>query len=347
MADRVAGIGEYGILLLGFDDGATDLEQPVQRREGAKLIFVRPYDATGISIKSWIADTNDPLYGRPETYEVTMRVVNKTGSDQKKNVIVHHSRVLHIAEHVDTDPCIGTPRLRPIFNRLLDLKKILSGSPEMFWKGGYQGIAFVADPEVDLDDDDIDDIKDELKEWSNSLSRNIALQGGELQTLAPAISDPTNHVKVQLQIISASTGIPMRLLIGSEQAELASSQDRINWLERVQERRNNFVVPYILEPFIQKLINAGVLPHVDLGSNIEVGWDQPDILSAKERGEIAQLNADALNKYAQGFAEEYIPIEHFLRSPSFLGLPESEVDEIMAQRAEMQENDIIDEATQE
>ena len=52
-------------------------------------------------------------------------------------------------------------------------------------------------------------------------------------------------------------GVPYRILVGSEEAKLASSQDKRTWNERVQKRRDNYLTPMVVRPFVDRLIALG------------------------------------------------------------------------------------------
>ena len=78
--------------------------------------------------------------------------------------------------------------------------------------------------------------------------------------LGGQITDPTGLITINLSLAAATIGIPQRILLGSERGELASSQDSVNWLESIEERRQNHVTPSILMPVANRLIEYGVIP---------------------------------------------------------------------------------------
>ena len=53
----------------------------------------------------------------------------------RKVGFVHASRVLHVAEDCLDDDVYGIPRLKPVFDRLDDLLKVVGGSAEFFLRG--------------------------------------------------------------------------------------------------------------------------------------------------------------------------------------------------------------------
>ena len=71
-----------------------------------------------------------------------------------------------------------------------------------------------------------------MTKFEHNLRRFIATQYvDKIESLQQQIADPTNFADVQFQIICALTGIPKRILFGSERGELASSQDKESFNE--------------------------------------------------------------------------------------------------------------------
>ncbi|MBW1723508.1 MAG: DUF1073 domain-containing protein [Deltaproteobacteria bacterium] len=291
-ADKLAGIGCYGVVLLGFSDGA-ELSQSITLNKNNDLLFLRPVSEGDAIIKKLETDTTDPRYGLPLYYEI-----NLGGSTTKStNVRVHWSRVIHIAEGALKDEIYGTPRLKKVLNRLLDLERVAGGSSEMFWQGAFPGFGIIADADAEFDSDAKEDIEDELEEYVHGLKRYLKLQGVKLESLTPQVESPKDHVDIQLTLIAAATRIPKRILIGSERGELASSQDERAWARYKDLRRRKFVEPRILRPFIDRCIEAGVLPEPE-GGEYRVEWPEIMVLTEEDRAKIGEKKANALAKYA-------------------------------------------------
>ena len=306
--DMLAGIGEYAVLLLGFDDN-TDPSQPVNKSRVKKLRFVRPLSEDSAKIETYIEDPTNPKYGMPEYY--TMGIPDRGPRLSQRPRRIHHSRVIHIADGLLEDDVFGTPRLECVFNELMLLELVSCGSGEMFWRGAFPGFGFKLDPEADVRSQDTDAIKTQIENYVHGLSRYLKLQGIDIQELRPQVADPSKHKDMLLDLISGATGIPQRILTGSEQGELASSQDESNWNSRIMERRETYAETVIVRPFIDRLVSFGILPPVPDGVAVE--W--PDIfsLSAKDRAEIGEIKARALANYANApGADLIVPHRGFL-----------------------------------
>ncbi len=130
--------------------------------------------------------------------------------------------------------------------------------------------------------------------------------------------------KIIIQLISATTGIPTRILLGSERGELASSQDERNWLSYIASRQTNFAGPVILRPFIDRLIEYGALPKVEY----EIHW--PNLFKAtnKEKAETHLQKAKATNEYLMGPAATYIDIRKVLEDELELPIAIDEEEEL-------------------
>lgn len=318
--DRISGIGEYGLLYMGFDDGG-ELSKPVER--ASELLYMSPCNQGNAPIKTWIVDPKDPRYGLPETYSLNVR--NFSGENASTARIVHHSRVIHVAEDLNDNDVYGTPRLEGIMNRLQDLDLICGGSAEMFWRGAFPGYAIIADEDADLTAQDMDDLEEEIQDYMHDLQRYIRLAGAKIEGLDMQVADPSKHFDVQIKIIGGAKGIPIRILLGSERGELASSQDERGFNENVDVRRVDYAEPTILRPFIGKQIEVGILPMPEDGYTVE--WPDLSVPSAKDQAEVSRLKTEALAKYAMSpGADQIIPSSIFLKK--FLDFADEDISQI-------------------
>jgi hypothetical protein len=139
----------------------------------------------------------------------------------------------------------------------------------------------------------------------------MKLQGIDVQQLTPQIADPSQHLDVQLQMISAATSIPKRILLGSERGELASGQDDTNWNDVLTQRRSEFCDQVILRPLIDKMIQAGVLSEPG-AEGYNVNWPPLYARTDKEKADIAAKRAEALSKYISGGLDMLMTFEAYL-----------------------------------
>ena len=255
-ADKASRVGHFGGLLLGLSDvgrRSTSFADPVvglsargERAAGrpprpTDLLYLRCFDESDVTITEYDSDTWSPRYGRPTMYQVSMSDPNPGGDggpdEPKVNLDVHWTRFFHVADNRTSSEVKGRPAMKQVYNRLLDLRKILGGSAEMFWKGGFPGFAFETFPEL-AQSAVINKagLKDEMAAYQAGLQRFLSAVGGTWKSLAPQVADPTAHVLQQVLMVAAVLKMPLRVLLGNESGHLASIQDDTTWNRRVAGR---------------------------------------------------------------------------------------------------------------
>ena len=342
--DCLAGIGRFGILLLGVDDGLP-LDAPLEgiddygKGEGSdvpnqKLLYLRPFDESLVLINQFEVNPNSPRYGKPLYYSVNFidstqwGTVSPIGAETLTMRRIHWTRVIHVAEKTSSSEIFGLPRMQNVFNRLYDLKKICGGSAEMFWKGGFPGLSLEINP--DLQDVELDKagVDREMRAYQSGLKRYLAMTGVSAKTLAPNIADPTPHLNLQCQAIALSKGIPLRVFMGTEQGVLAGSQDAAAWAGRVEARRDDFVNPNIVREFVDRLIAAEIiaLPE-DPEEGYQIYWKELTSPDETSQAQIILQKTQALQAYVAGQCDNLIPpVDYFVH---VFGLTADEAQEIV------------------
>lgn len=321
-ADRITGLGRYSVMLLGLNDVRNEagFAKPVSKTKRLRLLYVKPLSEISATIQSYETNQTNKRYGKPLFYEVKIveNDVSNTANSVKqgsvsKTLKVHYTRIVHITEDILESEVFGTPRLEAIYNRLIDLEKVIGGDGEMYWRGARPGYVGKVDPEYEMGAEARKALKEQIEEFEHNLKRVLVNEGVDYKSLAQQISDPTSHVDVVIQMISAVTGIPKRILVGSERGELSSAQDKQEWISYVTGRREEQNEPYILRPFIDTLIALGVVP-TPKNDEYHVIWDKLFSLSDKEKIEVGKQRAISLKEYSTNPAAQYlIPYDTFLQ----------------------------------
>ena len=334
-ADRLSGIGRYGVLVLGFNDGKRP-DQPLDKGNHP-LIYIQAYSELNTTINTFEMDKQNPRYGRPKLYTVKTGSLMGDKTSQMTSMPVHYTRVIHLAEFLDEDDVYGTPRLTPAFNHLMDLEKVLGSGAETFWLNARPGLGLFADADASFTDASLADMKKQASDYDHQLQRIIAMQGVTAQQFNAAIADPEPNISTLLDVISGTVGMPKRILVGSERGELSSTQDETNWSNKIDERRHAFVTPGILVPFIQKMIETGNLPKPDKKFMIE--WPEVGALGPKEQADVGLVRTQMLSAYvAAPGSDLLVPPTEF--RTVFLGLePESEYKEEVEEQEALDEQD--------
>lgn len=323
--DRLAGLGQYAILLLGINDGKS-LETPVAKDYNNELIYVKPYAQPSVQILDLEDDMSSPRYGLPRMYQLKSSkndmslIEGNTVSFKFKEQKVHWSRVVHVAEDCLESNFLGTPRLKGVYNLLDDLLKVSGGTSETYWLASNRGMQIDIDKDAQLTEDDAQDLSDEVDEYQHELRRVLRTRGVTVKPLGGQTPDPKNTFDMIISLLSGSTGIPKRVLTGSEAGQLASDQDRANWADRIKERRTTFAEPNVLLPLLTQLINAGILPDTKL-TRLDYVWPPNFQLTPLEEAQsMAQRGRAAVN-LSKMFSPGTQPITSMIEARAMIGLP--------------------------
>lgn len=346
-ADKLTGLGSYSVLLLGLNDIRTREGFKNKVKKGSKLLYVKPFSEVSAVIDKWDENERSPRFGKPLMYKVdfsskgldpTNSVRSTKSSEYSGTLIVHHSRIIHLTEDVLEDEVFGIPRLQVVFNRLMDLEKLIGGDAEMFWRGARPGYTGDVKPDYEMTPEMLLDLQDQIKEFEHNLKRVLVNEGVDYKSLEQQIADPSPHVTVQIQMISAVTSIPARILIGSERGELSSAQDKQEWISYVTSRREEQNEPGILRPFIDHLIEYKIITSHKSEEYIIV-WDKLFSLSDKEKVELGKNRAIALKEWSTNpVAQYYFPLPIFMQY--YLGMDSNQISLIEDYNAENREREL-------
>lgn len=292
--DVLAGFCEYSVLFIG---APGSFNTALTRVKDAKDIwYLRAYTQENAKVLEYEESSSNPRYGMPSVYEFK-RVVSRTQKAENQLVVpnsVHFTRCVHVADGLLEDDVYGIPRLERIWNRLDDLDKVTGGGSEAFFKRADQGMNLNADPTIPIDKSGEADkkLQDEIDEYVHGLSRVIRTRGIDLKMLGSDVASFAQSVDAIIAQISAGTGIPQRILMGSERGHLASTQDKDNWDEQIHDRRSQYAGPIIVRPFVQKMIDIGALP---TPVRFDIRWPSMKSLDDSQKALVAKTLCEANN----------------------------------------------------
>jgi hypothetical protein len=334
-ADRLCGIGHYGTILIGVEgQEGKDLSQPLKpSKTPRKLIYLRVFTEHLSPIVMYETDTSSKRYGKPSMYQMNFddtsmgeistdsSVTPSQGSEK-----VHWTRVIHVTDELSSNEVLHIPRLRPSYNRYVDLDKLYGCSAEMYYKGAFPGYHFGTHPslggDVDVDESAMQNM---VEEWMNGLQRSVITSGYEVNSLSPQVVDPTPQIEAALDAICIEKDCPKRIFLGSERGELASGQDKDHWDRRLDHRRNKHLTPRLIIPVLNRFIWLGILPAPLEGFGVE--WPEIDSMNMLDKAKIAQLKTQAIVAFLQGDGEMVLPLASFLTL--ILGFTDKEAEAIM------------------
>lgn len=242
-----------------------------------KLIYLRVFSEASAMVTRFETNRTSPRFGQPLQYLLTFN--NRPNSDAGSNMgtglpiasmNVHWTRCVHIADNLSESEVFGVPRMRPVFNNLLNLQKIYGASAEGYWQSCFNILFFQTNPQlggnVVVGKDKIRDMMEQIR---NGTQRHGILSGLTANPVAPQVIDPTPFIASQIEAVAIKLGMPVRILKGSERGELASSEDDGAWNDELRLRQQTHVTPRVIVPVVDRLILCGVLPEPTAKQDVE------------------------------------------------------------------------------
>jgi hypothetical protein len=196
--------------------------------------------------------------------------------------------------------------------------KIYGGDAEGYWRGAITGLSLETHPQLGGDVTiDMADVRTQVENFYNGLQRALGFTGMSAHTLAPSVVDPSSHIDKQIEAICICLGIPKRVFMGSERGELASGQDDAKFNDRIKGRQVGHITPHIIVPFIDRLINVGVLPEPKASGKegprqgYSVRWPDLDSTTERDKSQIAVAKTQAMATFVAGNVEAIMPLQDF------------------------------------
>ncbi len=302
----LASLGSFSVLLLG---APGDWTQELPKATGPKdLKYIQPFGGgvqnesrgqrssqamtfgSDVSVDSYDENVKSPRFGQPIAY--MLRRTDITSPELTRPV--HWTRVIHVpSEGFLDDAVFGPPALEGVWNYFQDLYKVVGGGAETSWLAGYPGMHLDMDKDMEWSsptdrDAQIEAMKVKAEEYKHQLTRWLQTRGVDVKMLQGKPIDFSANAKTLLSLIAGTRGIPQRILTGSERGELASTQDKQNWDDIVDDCRTSYAHPIILRPFIERLIDYNYMPKP---KQWEPAWPQTSGMSTTEKLQGAETMA--------------------------------------------------------
>lgn len=336
--DITLGMSRYVVLFFGTagvrNEGAY--RTPLSRiRSVDDILYLRVLDEEQAKVDTLDNNPTSVRFGKPETYKVRISSDETAVAKSFREVAIHHSRTLHITEGLLSGLIYGAPRLESVINRLYDLDKVAGSSAETFWLNSRGGMHINAESGAVIENEK--ELKDNLEQFTENLDRWIKTKGMNINTLSFPIASPKDNGELSLKLISGATGIPVRILTGSERGELASSQDENAWSLRVDERRRAFCEKKIVKAFADRLIGLGAM--APQGGKYSVNWPELVSLNERDKAQVAQIKADAIAKYLAAGGDYLVDAQQFVESLGY-AYNEGEINKVLdEERKEINEQE--------
>lgn len=271
-ADARMIVGGWSGVILRLADGMK-FDQSVTRVSGGLdgIVELIPAWPGQLSVSTWDENELSPTYGTPLMFQFNEANV-KTGEKNFRNFQVHPDRVLIWSPDGTVHP---RSILEPGYNDLLTLEKVIGAGGEGFWKNAKSAPVIQIDKDVQVaipqgmtPEQYADKMSEQVEAWNSGFDKMLMLKGMEAKAISVTLPQPQEFVNAALQSFAASLSIPIKILVGNQTGERASTEDAADWAQTNMSRRANLVVPNILL-FVNKLVKLGILPE---GKDWFVDW---------------------------------------------------------------------------
>lgn len=299
-ADKRRLVGRWAALLLHIRD-SKKWNEPVTRGRG--LAKITPAWASALKVK-----TRDN-YGNITMWQYTETQAD--GNPVQRDI--HPDRVFTIGDM--SDDAIGF--LEPGYNACVSLEKVEGGSGESFLKNAARQLNVNFEKEIDFNNlaslygVSVSDLQDKFNEAALEVNRGndvlLTTQGASVTPLVTAVADPGPTYDVNLQTFAASVDMPVKIIVGMQTGERASSEDQKYMNSRGQSRRQD--LSFDIEDLVDKLI---VLRIVSPVADKTVVWDDLTEATGGEKldnaAKMSTINQTSLAAGEQVFTVEEIRV---------------------------------------
>lgn len=268
-ADRRGMVGAYAGVILRLGDGKA-LNQPVRGKVRGGLmglVEVIPAWEGQLSVSQYDTDQRSPAYGQPIMYAFNEAAVGAV--TQPRSFDVHPDRVLIWSR----DGTIhGTSALKAGLNDLLTIEKIIGAGGEGFWKNAKSSPVLEIDKEANIKtmaaamgvpvDEIADKMGEQVEAWQRGFDEMLMLQGMTAKALGVTLPSPEHFFSVACQSFCASIQAPVKIIVGMQTGERASTEDAEEWAATNMSRRTSETIPNIMA-LIRRLERFGMIPERD------------------------------------------------------------------------------------
>ncbi len=310
-ADRRGLVGGYAGAILRLADSKR-FSEPVDRVSGGLdgLVEVIPAWEGQLVVSEWDTAETSPTYGQPKMFQFNEAEVGKS-TGQARAFNVHPDRVIVWSR----DGTIhARSSLEPGYNDLLTIEKIIGAGGEGFWKNAKSAPVLEVDGDANVEamaqamgvkaEEIADKMQAQVEGWQKGFDKLLMIKGMQAKTLGVTLPSPEHFVAVALQSFAASLSIPLKILVGSQTGERASTEDAAEWAQTCMSRRHNEVVPNIMT-LVERLVRFGILPEKDW----HVDWSDLTESSMSEKIDRANKMADTNQKMKDGGELVFTPEE--------------------------------------
>jgi len=266
--DRRSLVGAYSGLILRFAD-SQPFKAPVTRVPGGLdgLVEVIPAWEGQLTVSEWDTDEASNTYGQPKMFQYAESAVGQ--QKQPRTFEIHPDRVIIVSRDGTLN---GRSALEPGYNALLDMEKIRGGGGEGFWKNAKSGLSLEIEKDAKIEDmarvmgvpvqEVVDKIDEQVESFNKGFDKSLMMQGIKAVPIQVQLPSPEHFFAIALQSFAATFSCPLKILVGAQTGERASTEDSEEWARVNMARRTNELIPAIMD-FVNRLERFGILPQKD------------------------------------------------------------------------------------
>lgn len=266
--DRRSLVGAYSGLIMRLGDGKR-FDEPVDRVPGGLdgLVEVIPAWEGQLTVSQWDTNQTSPTYGQPLMYQFAESAVGQ--AQQPRQFTINPDRVIIVSRDGTLN---GRSALEPGYNALLDMEKIRGGGGEGFWKNAKSGLSLEIEKDAKIEDmarvmgvpvqEVVDKIDEQVESFNKGFDKSLMMQGIKAVPIQVQLPSPEHFFAIALQSFAATFSCPLKILVGAQTGERASTEDSEEWARVNMARRTNELIPAIMA-FVNRLERFGILPQKD------------------------------------------------------------------------------------
>jgi len=269
-ADRRRLVGMYSGLILQVADD----RQWHEELEPGELVGVIPAWQGQLTPTAWNTDTTSPDYGKPTMWQYQEAEVETAEYPPPgRSVTIHHSRVVIVGDYRE-----GVPLLEAAYNDFVSLEKVLGALGESYWKNAARQLNVEYSSETDprqlaeAAGVKLEDLHEALNgmfaDLNQGLDAGMVSFGGKATPLVANVPPPQEPYTVLAQNICSSAMIPMKIAVGNQTGERASTEDQDDFNRRCQSRRTGELMTDVRR-LIDRLMEYGI---IDVVPEYQVMW---------------------------------------------------------------------------
>ncbi|EHK8991091.1 DUF1073 domain-containing protein [Escherichia coli] len=302
-ADKRNLVGRYAGLMIQFKDSLT-WDQPVNRAVVANLaekamVKLIPVWEAQLDPVEWDDNDQSETFGEVKMYSFTELPVGGDSSQRPSRIVrVHPERIIILAEGADDgDMNSGISLLEAGFNKLLDIEKVSGGASEGFLKNASRQLNYsfsektnfaqlakaLGVPEGQL----ADALDAQVRRMNDSTDSASFMQAGTAEVLSVTPADPEPTWRTALNEFAATVPIPVKVLVGMQTGERASTEDAKDWAKTRNGRREGFLTDFLTE-LLTRFWTFGVIPP-PAGEEVTVEWT--DLLAPSDAEKFANMTS--------------------------------------------------------